>query len=138
MQQFTEIFTEAVLICLAFFLGYFAEHIRNVWTTLRPNFFSGQRWGAVMRGTFTKRTIFPLTIMLLLIVGAILINVWQTNNSIESENSRNAVLIQSVNQTITNSFNESGINETNQNMKALMDRIDKLIAIMEAQNGIYK
>ena len=131
-------FIEILLIWLAFGLVYFQEHIRNVVQTLQPNPFSWRRWGAVMRGTFTKRTIFPLTIMLLLIVGAILINVWQTNNSIESENSRNAVLIQSVNQTITNSFNESGINETNQNMKALMDRIDKLIAIMEAQNGIYK
>jgi len=96
-------FIEILLIWLAFGLVYFQEHIKNVVQTLQPNPFSWRRWEAVMKGTFTKKTAFPLIVLVLLTLAIIYLD-FSRQEAID----------------------------------ILIERIDKLIDVMEAQNGIYK
>lgn len=96
-------FIEILLIWLAFGLVYFQEHFRNILQTLQPNPFSWRRWEAVMKGTFTKKTVFPLIVLVLLTTAIIYFD-----------------------------FSRQ------ENIDILIERIDKLIDLMEAQNATYK
>ena len=120
---------EIALIWFAFVLVFFTEHIKNIYYTLQPNPFAWQRWWAVIKGTFTKRTAFPLTVMVLLTIAVYLLNFWQTNDLIKAENERNAELLQTVNQTINEQFDKR-----DEKLDALIERIDNLITALEAQN----
>jgi len=70
-------FLAIILIWFAFILVYFTDHIRNIFTTLQPNPFSWRRWWAVVKGTFTKKTVFPLIVMVVLSIAIYFLNVWQ-------------------------------------------------------------
>ena len=68
-----------LLIWVAFILVYFQDHIKAIYQTLRPNPFSWRRWWAVVRGTFTRRTAFPIFVIICLTVAIILVNTIQGN-----------------------------------------------------------
>ena len=71
---------EILLIWIAFILAFFTDHIKNIYNTLQPKPISRQRWWAVMKGTFTKKTAFPMIILALLSVAIFTINYFEAKS----------------------------------------------------------
>lgn len=117
---------QILFLCVAFILGYFTEHFKNVWQTLQPNPFSLPKLVAVMKGTFTRKTAFPLTIMALMILAIIILNFFNMNKLEEAEKQRTADLIEAVTQTIEENLEQRNIalieainNQTDAILKAI-------------------
>lgn len=111
---------EVILVLVAFILGYFTHFFQDAWNTVRNYKWVGVR--AVLKALTSVRTYIPIVFTLVLIGAVIGLNYWQGHLEDKNRNTQNNEIIESINRHNDDKF------------QAILDRIDKLITILEEQN----
>jgi hypothetical protein len=112
---------EVILVLVAFILGFYTKFFQEAWDTAREYKWSGVV--AVKKALLSPRTFIPLIIMVLLIGVVVGLNYWQSQLDNLVQEKRDKDLIQAVNQ------------HTDEKTQSLIERMDRLITILEAQNA---
>ena len=124
------IFIEILLVWIAFILGIYQEHLRDVIRGLWRSRRKPSDWRWIMKGMWKSKTFFALAILIAMSAG-----IWFFNEAQERAMNENT-------ERIINDVIERTDKQRNQKIDNLIDRIDKvleqnaeILARLEAQNG---